>query len=345
MVRKIDMSSFRKSQEEKSGRDESIANGGGERAIRTESKEASPMLSGNAKIGQTIRKTERKSIRLPISGADIELTSTEVVPSDCLIHPRNQRVQSLLKLENPKVASLKAAIESEKQREPVLARWITVDGVKTLEILDGSRRRFVGDLIHNEDPDFRLRAWVGAISDTDADYLAKAGNDDRDDISPWEVAQSLKSIERDHPTWSHEVIAANEKMSRTAVTNLLTIADIPIEVVGLLESPDLLKINSGLQVAKMLKHSSDKRYVNELTTNAPYKKFSDLANKLKEILKPKSKTEMPSANRKVEIKNGKKVRAAIGMNRAVKGQYKIDLFELTDSEYESVVSFLEKTLR
>lgn len=352
MVKKIRMADFHKSREDRGKRsdaehEESTGNpeAAPARPERKENLSASPML-GSSKTAGAIKKTERKTIRLPISGRDIELIATEAVPSECLIHPRNQRVQSLLKLTNPKVTRLKESFERDKQRDPVLARWVTAeDGTRAIEILDGSRRRFVCEAIYQNDSKTLLKAWVGQIPDADADYLAKAGNDDRDDISPWELSQYLKKVEKDNPSWSHEVIAAHERMSRTNVSNLIAIADIPLEVVALLESPDLLKVNSGLQVAKLLRESSGDHYVKILEKEAPFTKFSDLANRLKELLKTKGRVDKPAANRKIEIKSGKKLRAAIGANRKVKGQYKIDLYELSDAEYEELLSFLEKTLK
>lgn len=337
------MNAFRKSREERDDQQERLVEKNS--AEKRESSIASPMLGGSrSKTAGGIKKTERMTMRLPVSGTDIELTSAEAIPSECLIHKRNQRVQSLLRIENPRVISLKEAIGRDKQRDPVIARLIDVDGKKVLEVLDGSRRRFVCDLLHQENPDILLRAWIGKIPDADAEYIAKFGNDDRDDVSPWEKAMALKQIEKENPSWSHEVIGANEKMSRQSVTNLLQIADIPLEIVFLLESPDLLKVNSGLQVAKLVREANGKKYLAELETGAPYTKFSDLSNRLKELLKAKPLVSTPSANRKIEIKKGKAVRAAIGVNRNKPGQYKVDLFALSDSEYQEVLKALEKIL-
>lgn len=338
------MNAFRKSREEKGDQQDKTKEN--DASDNRESPVASPMLGGTrSKTAGGIKKTERMTMRLPVSGVDVELTSAEVIPSECRIHPRNQRVQSLLRLENPKVASLRENIKRDKQREPVISRWLDIDGKKVLEVLDGSRRRFVCDDLHRENPEILLRAWVGKIPDADAEYIAKFGNDDRDDVSPWEEAMSLKQIERENPSWSHEVIAANEKKSRQTVTNLLQIADIPIEIVLMLESPDLLKVNSGLQVAKLVREAKGKNYLSELEKSAPFKKFSDLSNRLKELVKPKPSLNTPSANRKIEIKKGKSVRASIGVNRSKPGQYKVDLFSLSDSEYQEVLEALEKILK
>lgn len=340
---KSKISDFRRNREEKMNDDQSLDAENEvqkKEGARVESSGASPMLGGSKTAGG-IKRTERKTMRLPISGDEIELKSLEAVPSGCKIHPRNQRVQSLLKLTNPKVANLRDSLKREGQRDPVLARWITVSGERVLEILDGSRRRFVCDDLYREDNETLLKAWVGQIGDADADYLAKAGNDDRDDISPWELSQYLKTVEKENPNWSHEVIAANERMSRTNVSNLLAIGDIPIELVSLLESPDLLKINSGLQVVKLVRIAKDKSYIKHLEKDAPFTKFSELANRLKEILKPKPTSPLPSSNRKIEIKSGSKLKASIGANRKNEGQFKVDLYGLSDEEYQKVVSALE----
>lgn len=337
------MSAFRKSREEKGGKHDHTTEKTKEH--KRESAIASPMLGSRSKTAGGIKKTERMSMRLPVSGTDVELTCTEVIPSDCHIHPRNQRVQSLLRIENPKVASLKESIYREKQREPVMARWVESEGKKHLEVLDGSRRRFVCELLHQENPEFLLRAWVGKIPDSDADYIATFGNDDRDDVSPWEKAMSLKAVEKENPSWSHEVIAANQKMSRQTVTNLLQIADIPLEILYLLESPDLLKVNSGLQVVKLIREAKNNDYLKELEKHAPFNKFSDLSNRLKELLKTKPHVDKPSLNRKIEIKKGNVVKAKIGMNRSKPGQYKVDLFGLSDVEYKEVLKALEDVFK
>ena len=312
---------------------------------KKESRVVSPLIDTSSKTMRGIKKTERMIVTLPVSGNDIELTSIEVIPSGCAIHPRNQRIQALLRIENPKVAGLKKAIERDGQRERVLSRWIERDGNRVLEVLDGSRRRFVCDLIHQENPDFLLKTWVGNIPDADAEYFAKYGNDDRDDVSPWEKARALKEIELANPSWSHEVIAANERISRQSVSNLLSIADIPLDMVFLLESPDLLTVKSGLQVAKLIREAKHDQYIDILNKEAPFKKFIDLAKRLNELLSTKLTTKIPAANRKIEIKKGKSVRASIGVNRKNPGQYKVDLFSLSDNEYEHIVKALEKILQ
>lgn len=305
---------------------------------------ASPLLNKSSKQGPGFKRTERKSLRLPVSGKNIELTAIYKPPGDCLIHRCNQRVQRLLRIDNPAIASLLNAIKEEGQREPVLARWVEQDGEKKLEILDGSRRRFCVAHLHENNSSLLLTCWVGDIGDKDAEHLAKSGNKHREDISPWEIAQYLRDVEIENPSWSHEVIAQNEGMSRTSVYNHLALADIPIEVIELLESPDLLKINSGLQVAKLIRNYPMEKYIGALKSEAPYAKFSELAKNLKALVKKKKPADTPTANKKVEIKNGNSLRAEIGRNRSKIGQYKVDLYDVSDDEYEKLVDAMRKVL-
>lgn len=301
---------------------------------------ASPMLGE----GRVPKRTERKVMRMPVSGEEVTFVAQDIIPADTIIHPHNQRIQSLLRLENPRVYSLYESMKTEKQREAVHSRWVTIDGERKIEILDGSRRRFVGVKLHEEDPSFRLKAWVAEVGDADAAQLAKAGNSDREDISPWELGQYLAKQLEDNPGMSHEVLAHNENMSRTSVSNHLAIADIPIDIVSLLESPHLLKLTSGLPVLRLIKDVPNDAYLEELQEGAPYKKMSDLANRLKAILQAKSKPQQPSANRKVVISQGETVRAEIGKNRAKPGQYKIDLYKVTDEEYAKIMDGLKEIL-
>jgi hypothetical protein len=54
---------------------------------------------------------------------------------------------------------------------------------------------------------------------------------------------------------------------------------------------------------------------------------------------------MPSANRKIEIKNGVSVRYSIGGNRKNPGEYKVDLFSVSETEYLHILKALEKILK
>ncbi|NIB44327.1 ParB/RepB/Spo0J family partition protein [Pseudomaricurvus alkylphenolicus] len=347
---KVDMSKFRakRSEGQKSnGEGNATAN---TKTPRTEKSTASPTLSRAPKSGAFGgKKTERKSIRLPVTGADIDLVASSVDPDSCLIHKNNRRIQALLTEDNPKVVKLKNAIEKEGQRDPVLARMIEVDGEKRVEIIDGSRRRFVSQLLKQSHPDTKLRVWIGhGISDADADYLTRSENENRDDISAWETAQHLKKQLDENPTWTHDVLAANEGMARQTVSDYLALAEVPLALVQLLSSPDLLKVSTGLQIVRSIKSLSVKelkQLSKALEKEAPFGKANELVKAIKSLHKPATATEKPTANKKIEIKSGDTLRAEIGRNRRVQGQYKIDLYDLTESEYEAIYNALEKLLK
>ena len=52
----------------------------------------------------------------------------------------------------------------------------------------------------------------------------------------------------------------------------------------------------------------------------------------------------PSANRKIEITKGEQVRAVIGKNRSTEGQYKIDVFDVSDQELASLEAAIKRVL-
>ncbi|WP_339673901.1 ParB/RepB/Spo0J family partition protein [Dasania marina] len=341
---KVDVKSFRKNRSEKSDApmtEQQVA------ASEREKYTASPALGGRGK-GRVSAKTERKILHLPVTKKDIELTAMYVSPADCLIHPRNRRNQSLLRESNPDVMDLKKSIMEEGQRDPVLARHITVDGEQRVEIIDGSRRRFVSELIAKDNPDYKLKIWFGReIPDTDADYLTKVENELQKRVSAWETAQYLKRLTEENPGITYQIIAYNEKMSLGSVSAHLALSRVPYEVVALLSSPDLLAIQSSLPLMKILDSLDPKAYsalLSDLQGMVLFTSTSDLLNEVKALIGKNNAIQTPAANKKIEIKYGKKLRAVVGKNRTKKGQYKLDLYDLSDDEYTKVIESITKIL-
>lgn len=344
---KVDMKAFQKKRGEKADRPDKTAE---EQVVATKEKSlASPTLSGSGQGRTTgVKKVERKILHMPISKKDIELTAMLVDPSDCLIHPKNRRIQSLLRPSNPKIMALKKSMADEGQREPVLARHINIDGEQRIEIIDGSRRRYVSELIHRDDPEFKLKIWLGReIPDTDAEYLTKVENELQEDISAWETAQYLKGIAEEHPDWTHEIIAHNESLARSTVSDYLALAGVPFAIVARLESPDLLAVKSGVQLIKTIKKLDEKNWkhlISELGGKELFSSTSDLLKSVTALTRSKVSTAKPTANKKIEIKFGDKLRAEVGKSRSKKRQYKLDLYDVSDDEYSRVIDAIKKIL-
>jgi ParB/RepB/Spo0J family partition protein len=344
---KVDMKAFQKKRGEKEERSEKTTE---EQAIAAKEKSvASPTLNG-PRQGRAagVKKVERKILHMPITKTDIELTALLVNPKDCLIHPKNRRIQSLLRASNPKIMELKKSMATEGQREPVLARHTTVNGEQRIEIIDGSRRRYVSELISQDDPEFKLKIWLGReIPDTDAEYLTKVENELQEDISAWETAQYLKGVAEANPDWTHEIIAHNENLARSTVSDYLALAGVPFAIVTRLESPDLLAVKSGVQLTKAIKRLDEKSWkqlISELDKKALFSSTSDLLKSVTALIRSTSSREKPTANRKIEIMVGNKLRAAVGKSRSKKGQYKLDLYDVSDDEYGKVMDAIKKIL-
>lgn len=317
--------------------------------VQEEKDVASPLLStaGRWNGAKGVKKIERKLLKMPVTKTEVELTAMNVDPKECLIHPKNRRIQALLNVDNSEIVNLINSMKEEGQREPALARLVDVDGESKVEIIDGSRRRFASKLLQEEDKNFKFKIWLGNnINNVDADFLTKSENENRDAISAWETAQYLKKVEASNPTWSHDVIGASEGMARQTVSDYLAIADIPLTIVTLLRTPHLLTVNAGLQVLKImnsLTKNEQEGCLEQLKKSAPYSRMNDLVKSLKQTITPQSEKK-PTANKKIKIKCGEKVRAEVGKNRKVVGQYKIDLYDLSDVEYNKLLKAIQKIL-
>ncbi len=343
---KSDMKAFQKNRDDKTNKVEKSPK---EKAVKAKEKTiASPALGGGRRKVTGMRKAERRILHMPISKKDIELSAIMVNPLDCLIHPKNRRIQSLLRESNPKVMELKNSLLEEGQREPVLARHITVDGEQKIEIIDGSRRRFVSELIAKENPDFKLKIWLGReISDQDAEYLTKVENELQENISVWETAQYLKGVSESNLGWTNTLIASNEKMPESSVSLYLTLSGVPMGIIERLESPDVLTLASGVPLMRILNKLDEKSYKSllvELNKLELFKSSKDLLRSVSDLTKPKKATQTPTANKKVEFKSGDKVRAVIGKNRSKEGQYKLDLFDVSADEFKKLADAIEKIL-
>jgi ParB family chromosome partitioning protein len=291
-------------------------------------------------------KTQRLYITLPVTQEKADCVLMELDPSRCVASPFNKRVQTLLSESDPNIAQLKASIQQDGQRDPVLARPVGKGTDQQYEIVYGTRRRFVAEAIARENPEFRLKAWVATnVSDADAKRLAESENDDREDISAWEQAQYLKQLAADNPTWTQEKLAAMEQVDQKTVSRYLQLAALPETVVKLMASPAAITRQSGVKVVKALE-GLDKKALDKLMGTlqgaAPYPTTIALLAAIAEALKPKVKTAKRS---KVQIKDKKgKLRANVTPHRTNKGPFNIDAYELSDDEYDKLMAELKKLL-
>ncbi|MEM1154746.1 MAG: ParB/RepB/Spo0J family partition protein [Pseudomonadota bacterium] len=303
----------------------------------------SPAVTGSGK------RIQRLYLDLPISHKSVECDLMELTPSECVASPLNKRVQSLLSADNAAVQQLMQAMREEGQRDPVLVRPLAEPNSQhRYEVIYGTRRRFVADLLNqSEEGGYKLKAWVSdQISDVDAKRLADSENDDREAISAWERAIYFVGLKAASPEKSTELIAELEQVDRSLVARYLQLADLPEEYVRLVTSPSGITLRAGLDIQKVLKsltQSARAALLNTLEEGGRFESGTELLKAMKQQLKPKTAKVTAKQKREITDTTGKR-RAVIGAHRTNKGQFKIDLFDVTDKQLAEIQKVLEKTL-
>lgn len=288
------------------------------------------------------------NLSLPTSQREITTRLMELVPEECFPSTQNKRVQSLLSFADPRIDSLRKNIREEGQRDPVLARPVkTEEGIR-YEVIYGSTRLFVLNDLCLNDPTWRLKAWVGDVPDVDVAKLAKGENENRRDISAWEEARHLAQVVSDNPGKSLEFTAEMQGISKTSLLNYLEVARLPEVLIRCLPSPQDITVNSGVQIAKVLKPLSQEelgRLIAGLGTSS-YTTSAGLLKAIQSVLQQAKVAESPiKKTRPLTIKDNQgRVKARVSAHRSNAGQYKIDVFELTDAQAEALVSNLRKSL-
>lgn len=261
-------------------------------------------------------------------------------PALCDASELNRRVQRFLSLDNSEVASLVQAIAETGQREPVLVR--KAKGGR-YEVIYGTRRRFaVAHLAAGAQPTLKLKAWVvDTLSDEDAKQLAVAENQNRADLSAWEVAHYLweQSIQR--PEITHEQLAQEEGMSRSLVTRYLLLAELDERFLHRLTAPSAMSLTSGLALRKLVaEHGS--RVLQALDKLCGQPRFAE-ASKLIQALKQQLAIVKAPGDGKQLLTNAQgEVFGKMTPKRSKKGSYSIDVEGLSEAQALRLRQFLEQ---
>lgn len=292
---------------------------------------------------------EAMMLPLPLSGGEIEMSLRKLDPASCFASPLNPREQTLLSLDDPEVARLKLAIETEGQRDPVLARPVTGEGgVLRYEVVCGTTRLFVCQALSAERGEpFELRAWVGRIPDADVRRLAKAENQDRRNLSAWEIAQALRAdLASLYKGRSQEFIAEQEGISQALVSQLLRLAELDLDIVRRVSSPGAISRKAGLQILSLLESVDAARRERLLAAvgSEPYAAAADLLGALKSA-RAAQEEKKPSLGRRdaivVKGKDGAPV-AKLTPHRTAAGRFKIELFGFSEADATALANYIRK---
>ena len=289
-----------------------------------------------------------KMIPLPVSRKEVFGEFIELDPEACYVSDKNKRQQSLLSTDNPEIQKLKAELKLG-QRDEILVRM--VDGKP--EVIYGSRRLFCTKS-NNEDfesegkPLVKIKALVADIPDEDVEALSDSENDSSVGISPYERGLYWKTLKEDNQ-WSDEVVAHHVGISRSVVSESILLAGLDESIVKLLLSPTLLTISSGLPICKIVSKLDRESYEEFIDSMKDMKLDSSLAllNALKIHLN-KMKNESTDDQDTVTVKKPRvitnsvgKTTAKISKHRTKKGQYKVDVYHLSEENLEKLTKFLE----
>jgi len=295
------------------------------------------------------RSGQRTVLPLPVTHKDIACGHMELDPLRCFPSPLNPREQSLLTLEDPNVSRLKHSIEMNGQRDPVLARPVLgKDGQLSYEVIYGTTRLFVCRALTQErGATFVLRAWVGDVPDADVRQLARSENQDRRNLSAWEIARDIKAnYDSVYKGKTYDFIAEQEGISRGSVGNYLQLAQLPKELVALVLSPQEITLRSGLQLMSLVQPLPEKekdRLLSEAENDAPFPTSNELLKSLKLALKSAQPSLVIPKKSALEItgRDGQLLARATA-HRSEGGQYKLDLFHFGDDDVHALLTHIRK---
>ena len=317
-------------------------------AVTTEKRVSAP-INSPAMTGRS-RRQQRMYLDLPVSKTTVECDLIEIDPRQCVASPLNKRVQSLLSMDDGAVQQLMKAIREEGQRDPVLVRQLQKpEGDKRYEVIYGTRRRYVVEqLAAAAGGGGLLKAWYSdQITDADAKRLADSENDDRQDISSWERAIYFAHLREQKPDMTLEVLAGIEGVDRTLATKYLKLAELPEPVVKLVASPTAISLRAGLDIHKALSALGPAARKQVLKEFADLPRFEDGTALLKALRVSARKPTAPSgAKQRRELVDAKgRKRVVIGAHRSNKGQYKVDLFDLSEAQVTAVEEAIRGALK
>lgn len=174
---------------------------------------------------------------------DISKRSVLVAASECTIWPGNARRYEALD-----AVTLEDLIESIRaehgNRVPVVLRR-TPNGPQRYEVIYGTRRHWaVSWLNANSYPEIKLYGVVERLTDEEAFRLADVENRTRDDVSAVERGVNYAAALRSHYGGQQSRMAERLGISKGHLSMLLSIGELPNEVVAAFPSLGSITINN-----------------------------------------------------------------------------------------------------
>ncbi len=215
------------------------------------------MASG---AGDALSRLDQRLVGLGQAGGG-QRTTLRIQPDDCSVWEGNPRDQPGLTAESCR--SLIESIAAEGgNRIPVLVRLNGPDAGRPYELLVGSRRRFATDwLNHNGRPELRLNALIVDLSDEEAFRLADIENRERADITELDRARSYQNAVDLYYDGVQSRMAHALSLSNSQLSRLLSLAQMPDEVVGAFGSRDELRVRHSEVLTPLLRKAESRERI------------------------------------------------------------------------------------
>jgi ParB family chromosome partitioning protein len=210
-----------------------------------------PPPSGEARVGDLTRLDQRLSGLTPGTGVARQIL--KIRPGDCAVWDGNPRNVPGLTAANCR--SLIDSIASEGgNRIPALVRLNPSGSAYPYELLVGSRRRFSIDwLNHNGRPELFLNVLVVELTDEEAFRVADIENREREDISELDRARSYEAAVGRFYAGVQSRMAEALSLSNSQLSRLLSLAQMPKEVVDSFATRDELRVRHSEVLTPLLR--------------------------------------------------------------------------------------------
>ncbi|MDB5700380.1 MAG: ParB/RepB/Spo0J family partition protein [Sphingomonadales bacterium] len=191
-------------------------------------------------------------------GTGVARNVVRIRPRECSVWDGNPRNVPGLTAANCR--SLIDSIAAEGgNRIPVLIRLTPPGSALPYELLVGSRRRFSIDwLNHNGRPELFLNALVVELSDEEAFRVADIENREREDISELDRARSYEAAVGRFYAGVQSRMAEALSLSNSQLSRLLSLAQMPVEVVDSFATRDELRVRHSEVLTPLLRRDPER---------------------------------------------------------------------------------------
>lgn len=259
----------------------------------------------------------------------IDYDTKKLPTSDCVIWSMANRLEQFINQDSCK--DLIESIQAVGQKIPAIARYN--DSNKNYEIICGARRYFACKKLK-----IPLLTAVVNLSDQDALLVMDAENRPRKDITAYERALDYKKwIENDYYS-TYTEIAKSIGMKKSWFTQLMSLADLPPEVVSVFKHPTNLKQTWGYKLARACVDpvvktkliNLSKQLLSQEQPPSPPQAYQLLMSEIESnTLAPKSR--IYADNNKIKVVKDSKKKTMITIKQ-----------DINDSEIKRIINLIEE---